>query len=86
VPAGKWITTCLPILYALPLLWRNFSSSTSIDSEGARTIVSGGYGHELSSWVFLFAVVGLLLWQVTLRLHADSSDGHAPAGQGWIRT
>lgn len=68
VGEGKWIQSNLCFLYALPLLWRQNSTSKSIAIDGTETTVSGGYGHELSSWVFLYAVLGLLLLQIAMRL------------------
>lgn len=68
VGEGKWIQSYLCFLYALPLLWRQNLTSTSIDVDGTKTIVSGGYGHELSGWVLLYAVLGLLLLQIARRL------------------
>jgi hypothetical protein len=65
---GKWIQSYLCLLYPLPLLWHQSSSSTSIAGDGATTILSHGYGHALSVWVFCFSVVGLLLLQIAFRL------------------
>jgi hypothetical protein len=68
VGGGIWIQSYLCLFYALPLLWHQQSSSTSVASDGSTTVVSRGYGHELSIWIFCFAVAGLLLLQIVIRL------------------
>lgn len=75
VGAGRWIESRTVILYALPLLWHRTSSSRWTEPDGALASATGGYGHSLSSWVFLFAVLGLLLFQIFTRLTKDDEDG-----------
>jgi hypothetical protein len=74
VRQGRWIRSWVVILYALPLLWHQNSSSSWREPDGAFAIATGGYGHALSSWVFLFAVLGLLLFQIFTRLTSDDED------------
>jgi hypothetical protein len=74
VSAGRWIMSWTVALYALPLLWRQTSSSSWQEPDGAWASATGGYGHDLSSWVFLFAVLGLLLFQIYTRLLSDDQD------------
>jgi hypothetical protein len=68
VREGRWIESWSVILYALPLLWHRTGTSSWIEADGALATATGGYGHALSSQVFLFAVAGLLLFQVLARL------------------
>ena len=68
VKAGRWIKSWGVIFYALPLLWQQTSSSSWVEPDGALATATGGYGHASSSWVFLFAVLGLLLFQIFTRL------------------
>ncbi len=68
VRAGRWIESWGVIFYALPLLWHQTSSSSWREPDGAWAAATGGYGHALSSWVFLFAGSGLLLLQIFTRL------------------
>jgi hypothetical protein len=85
VPPGRWIHTYAPIFYALPLLFHSTGSSTSLAAGGGTTVVSGGYGHELSSWVFLFAVTGMLLAQIAIRLYRDPEVGSHQAFSQFVR-
>jgi len=71
VREGRWIKSWTVILYALPLLWHQTSSSSWREPDRALATATGGYGHALSSWVFLFAVLGLLLFQIFTRLTPD---------------
>ena len=75
IRAGRWIESWAVILYAVPLLWHRTSSSSWREPDGALATASGGYGYALSFWVFLFAVLGLLLFQIFLRLTPDAEDG-----------
>ncbi len=74
VRGGRWIKSWSVILYALPLLWHQISSSSWREPDGALATATGGYGHALSSWVFLFAVLGLLLFQILTRLTPNDED------------
>ncbi len=76
VREGRWITSWRVVLYALPLLVHRTSSSTWREPDGATAVSTGGYGHAVSSWVFLFAVLGLLLFQIFTRMTPDDEpDG-----------
>lgn len=79
VREGRWIMSWGVILYALPLLWRQTSDSSWREPDGALAYATGGYGHALSSWVFLFAILGLLLFQIFMRLKSDH-EGADPVG------
>ena len=76
---GNWIETWSVIVYALPLLWHQTSSSSWIEADGALATATGGYGHDLSSRIFLFAIMGLLLFQILARLTGDDEEpNHSP--------
>jgi len=75
---GRWIVNWGVLLYALPLLWHQNSSSSWLEPDGTWANATGGYGHPLSAWVFLFAILGLLLVQILARL--TSNDDGAGAG------
>lgn len=77
---GRWIPSRGVIAYALPLLLHRTTVSTWIEPDGALATASGGYGHAASSWVFLFAVLGLLLFQILARLTGDDAEPEAEAG------
>ncbi len=81
VPPGSWIQSWSVILYAVPLLFHKVSTSSWIEGDGAYSSATTGYGHELSPFVFLFAVIGLLLGQVSSRLKTDrgKSQTHRPS-------
>ena len=74
VREGRWIESWGVIIYALPLLWHRVSSSSWTEADGALARATGGYGHAISSWIFLFAVLGLLLFQIRLRLAPDDVE------------
>jgi hypothetical protein len=74
VREGKWIRSWAIIVYALPLLWHQTSTSTSQAEDGATVVTTGGYGHALSAYLFMFAIVGLLLFQISTRLHPDDQE------------
>ena len=67
-PEGRWSESWSVLLYALPLLWQRVSTSSWRAPDGAMATSSGGFGHTLSSTVFLLAVAGLLLAQMKNRL------------------
>lgn len=79
VKTGRWIESWAVILYALPLLGHRVSTSSWREPDGALATATGGYGHACSPWVFLFAVLGLLLFQMFTRLTSDD-DGADPSG------
>lgn len=78
VREGRWIESWSVIVYALPLLVHKTSSSSWIEADGALATMSGGYGHALSGRVFLFAVLGLLLFQIVSRLGSDDEKPDQP--------
>jgi hypothetical protein len=73
VGEGRWIQSWLVIVYALPLLWHQNSTSVRKEVDGAMATVTGGYGHDLSTWVFIFTVIGLYLFQIYVRLSTDEN-------------
>jgi len=73
VAPGAWIHSWGVLFYPLPLLLRFNRGSSWIEADGARATAFGGYGHDLSSIVFLLAVAALLLFQIAERL-----DGPTP--------
>jgi hypothetical protein len=79
VAEGRWIQSYSVILYAFPLFFHRLSSSTSIATDGSTIVHSGGYGHPLSSWVFCFAVAGLLLLQIAARLSSGENGPRQPS-------
>lgn len=78
VRRGEWVESWSVIGYALPLLWHRISSSTWTEADGALATATGGFGHALSCWVFLFAILGLLLFQVLTRLTGDDEAPNQP--------
>jgi hypothetical protein len=74
VREGRWIESWGVIAYALPLLWHRTSRSSWTEADGALATASGGFGHALSGWVFLFAILGLLLFQILARLTSDDEE------------
>jgi hypothetical protein len=74
VREGRGIESRIVILYALPLLWHRNSSSSWMEPDGVMATATGGYGHSLSVWVFTFAVLGLLLFQILTRLTPDDGE------------
>ncbi len=68
VEGGKWIQSWRVMAYALPLLYKRDAVSIWREIDGTMKTASGGYGHTLSVWVFLFAVIGILLFQFHQRL------------------
>lgn len=74
VREGRWIRSWSVLVYALPLLFHRSSTSTWIDGDGALATTTSGFGHQISSSVFLFAVVGLFLFQIFSRLNSDTED------------
>jgi len=81
VRSGRWIKSWSVIVYALPLLWHRTSTSSWKEADGTLVTATGGYGHALSSWIFIFAIIGLLLFQFFTRLNPDNEDAEpTPAG------
>jgi hypothetical protein len=78
VTDGPWIESGSVLVYALPLLWHRTATTSWIEPDGVLAVATGGYGHALSPWVCLFAVLGMLLFQILTRL----SDGGARPEQG----
>lgn len=68
VPSGRWIESWTVLVYALPLLFHNLRSSSWREADGVIATSFGGFGSDLSTWVFLFAIAGMLLAQVQHRL------------------
>ena len=79
VREGRWIESWGVIVYALPLLWHRISSSSWTEADGALATATGGFGHALSGWVFLFAILGLLLFQILARLTDDNEEPNQPS-------
>lgn len=77
---GSWVPSRSVVVYALPLLWHRTSSSIWTEADGAVATATGGYGHATSIWVFLFAVLGLLLFQILVRLTNDDDEPEPEAG------
>lgn len=78
VREGRWIESWSVIVYALPLLWHRISSSSWTEADGTLATATGGFGHALSGWVFLFAILGLLLFQILARLTDDDEEPNQP--------
>lgn len=68
VAPGPWIRSWGVLFYPLPLLLRFHGGSSWIESDGARAASFGGYGHDLSPFVFLLASATLLFFQIAGRL------------------
>lgn len=79
VREGRWVESWLVIVYALPLLFHRISSSSWIEADGALAKATGGFGHAFSGWVFLFAILGLLLFQILARLTGDDEEPKQPS-------
>jgi hypothetical protein len=77
VREGRWIESWSVMVYALPLLWHRISSSSWVESDGTLATSTGGFGHALSGWVFLFVILGLLLFQILARLTGDDEEPSA---------
>lgn len=75
VREGRWIRSWSVLVYALPLLFHRNSTSSWIDGDGALATTTTGFGHQISSSVFLFSIFGLLLFQIFSRLNRDTEDG-----------
>lgn len=74
VSEGRWIRSWSVVVYALPLLFHRNSTSSWIAADGALATTTSGFGHPISSSVFLFAILGLLLFQIFSRLNTDAED------------
>lgn len=74
VQTGNWIQSWSVFAYALPLLWHQQATSVWREADGVMATATQGYGHALSTWVFVFAVIGMLLFQILLRLSDDRND------------
>ena len=68
VEPGRWIESWSVMIYALPLLWHQGSTSSWIAPDGTVATTVSGFGTDISPRIFLFAVVGLLLSQLAHRL------------------
>ncbi len=75
VSEGRWIRSWSVLVYALPLLFHRRSTSSWIDGDGALATTTTGFGHQISTSVFFFAVLGLLLFQIFTRLNMDPEEG-----------
>jgi hypothetical protein len=76
VREGRWIESWSVIVYTLPLLVFRSSSSHWVEPDGTLAKATGGFGHALSTWVFLFAILGLLLFQILARLTDDDDESN----------
>lgn len=74
IAPGRWIQSRAVLLYALPLLWHQESTSSWMEPDGSMATLSRGYGHGLSTQVFFFAIAGMLLFQILARLTSDDKD------------
>lgn len=81
VQSGRWVPSWSVLIYALPLVFRFNSTSNWTDPDGALATATGGYGGALSRAVFLFAVAGLLLFQIRSRLSIENTEAE-PAATG----
>lgn len=77
VREGRWIRSWAVLLYALPLLWHQISTSSWKEPDGAVATVTSGYGQAASSSIFILAILGLLLFQIYVRLTPDDDDPEA---------
>jgi len=68
VRPGRWVRDPSVLLYALPLLFERHTTSTWAEPDGAIASKTGGYGSSFSTWIFLFTVLGLVLFQVFSKL------------------
>lgn len=68
VPPGRWIESWSVMLYPLPLLWHQMSTSVWKQPDGTVVTAVGSFGSSLSSSIFWLAIVGLLLAQIERRL------------------
>ena len=68
VTAGRWIQDRSVVLYTLPLLFYRQTTSSWIEPDGAVANSISRYGGALTLAVLLFAILGMLLFQVLLRL------------------
>lgn len=75
---GSWIGNWGVMVYALPLLWHRTSSASWTEADGSLATATSGYGHALSSWIFLLAILGLLLLQILARLTGDDEGPNQP--------
>lgn len=78
VREGKWIESWSVMVYALPLLVHRTSSTSWTEADGALATMTGGYGHALSGRIFLCAILGLLLFQILIRLGPDDQETKQP--------
>ena len=81
VESGRWVRSWSVMIYTLPLIFRSISTSTWTAQDGALATATGGYGSDRSIAVFLFAIVGLLLFQILSRLSPEKSEAE-PATTG----
>ena len=81
VEGGRWVRSWGVLIYALPLIFRSVSTSTWTAPDGALATATGGYGSDRSFAVFLFAIAGLLLFQILSRLSMEKTEAE-PATTG----
>lgn len=48
-----------------------------MEPDGALATATGGFGHDLPVWVFLFAIAGILLFQLSKRLTSSLPENRA---------
>jgi hypothetical protein len=77
VGEGRWIQSWSVLLYAIPFLWQQQSTSVWQTPDGATATTTRGYGGPLSGWILLFMIAGLLLFQILSRL-SGSRGGPPP--------
>jgi hypothetical protein len=82
VKKGKWIQNGAVVIYTLPLLFGRQWTSTWTEPDGTPALARRGYGHAWSAWIFVFAVAGLLAFQILSRL----SDRREEPNKAPLRT
>jgi hypothetical protein len=78
VREGNWIESWSVIVYALPLLVHRTTSSSWNEADGALARMTSGYGDAISGRIFLYAVLGLLLFQILMRLEPNDQMPNRP--------
>jgi len=74
VKKGKWIQDWAVLIYAIPLLFGRQSTSNWYEPDGALATTTRGYGHALSGSILVFAVVGMLAFQIHQRLSGGRGE------------
>jgi hypothetical protein len=72
VAKGEWIQNGAVLIYVLPLLFGKRWTSSWTEPDGTLVAAQRGFGHACSAWILIFAVIGLLAYQVLSRLSEGS--------------